>query len=256
MPYGISEWANVLPNQWRLEAPPLMAFYGHCLNGWDVPMHFALGRGGRLHQLPQVDVAGERARHALPVPRAGPGHPPRRHPEGGRWSSRAICSEAKVFSAQPLKDVAVKIDISGPLEMSKPSRASTPAAWPPSTPRPWARPACSSARRSDDFSIDMSPYLDMQKKEIRSVTGELYWNYASRLHHRQHAAHQAAVGFLAGVPVKLADCRIETTNRIASVLVACWDGKPLAESKHILITAVGRCRGTRTWPTAGAGSGS
>ena len=42
MPYGISEWANVLPNQWRLEAPPIMTFYGQCLNGWDVPIHFAL----------------------------------------------------------------------------------------------------------------------------------------------------------------------------------------------------------------------
>ena len=32
----------MLPNQWRLEAPPLMTFYGQCLNGWEVPIHFAL----------------------------------------------------------------------------------------------------------------------------------------------------------------------------------------------------------------------
>jgi hypothetical protein len=52
------------------------------------------------------------------------------------------------------------------------------------------------------------------------------------------------VGFLDGVPVKLADCRISTSNRCASILVASWDGKPLAQSKHILITAVGRSRNT------------
>jgi hypothetical protein len=52
MPYGISEWANVLPNQWRLEAPPLMTFYGQCLNGWEVPMHFALeGTAGGFTRL-------------------------------------------------------------------------------------------------------------------------------------------------------------------------------------------------------------
>ena len=40
-----------------------------------------------------------------------------------------------------------------------------------------------------DFSIDLSKYLDMQKKEIRSESGELYWNYGDGLRHRQHAAH-------------------------------------------------------------------
>ncbi len=78
MPYGISEWANVLPNQWRLEAPPLMTFYGQCLNGWDVPIHFALEGGRRLHAVPQVDVAGQRALDALPIPGPGAGDPPRR----------------------------------------------------------------------------------------------------------------------------------------------------------------------------------
>jgi len=46
------------------------------------------------------------------------------------------------------------------------------------------------------------------------------------------------------VPVKLSDCEITTTNRIASILVSSWDGKPLRESQHILIAAVGRTRNT------------
>lgn len=95
-----------------------------------------------------------------------------------------------------------------------------------------------------DFSIDLSPYLDMQKKEIRSVTGELYWNYGRGYLTANTPRMQAAQGFLAEVPVKLADCQINSSNRCASILVASWDGRPLRESRHILITAVGRVRNT------------
>jgi hypothetical protein len=95
-----------------------------------------------------------------------------------------------------------------------------------------------------DFSVDLNPYLDMTKKEIRSETGELYWNYGTGFVTANTPRLQAAVGFMAGKPAKLADCEIATTNRIASILVSSWDGQPLATSKHILITAVGRCRNT------------
>jgi hypothetical protein len=86
--------------------------------------------------------------------------------------------------------------------------------------------------------------LDLQKKEIRSTTGELYWNYGRGYVTANSPRTQAAVGFLADVPVKLADCEIRTANRCASILVTSWDGKPLSQSRHILITAVGRSRNT------------
>ena len=83
LPYGISEWANVLPNQWRLEAPPLMTFYGQCLNGWDAPIHFALeGTEGGFTRFAQMDVAHRRTLDAVPIPSARAGHPPRRRAPG------------------------------------------------------------------------------------------------------------------------------------------------------------------------------
>jgi hypothetical protein len=95
-----------------------------------------------------------------------------------------------------------------------------------------------------DDSLDLGKYLDMQKKEIRSTTGELYWNYGRGYVTADTPRTQAAIGFLADVPVRLGDCEIRTTNRCASILVTAWDGRPLKESKHILITAVGRSRNT------------
>ena len=84
----------------------------------------------------------------------------------------------------------------------------------------------------------------MRKKEIRSTTGELYWNYGRGYVTVDSPRMQAAVGFLADVPIRLADCRISASNPCVSILVASWDDKPLKESSHILITAVGRSRNT------------
>jgi hypothetical protein len=115
MPYTISEWASVLPNQWRLEAPPLMAFYGNCLNGWDAPIHFACegGGGGFSRHLKWMWPIGEPSTlcqyPALSqVIRRGDVK------EGEEVFVRNL-PDGKLFSAQPLKDVAIKLDISGPL---------------------------------------------------------------------------------------------------------------------------------------------
>jgi len=244
LPYGVSEWANVLPNQWRLEAPPLMTFYGQCLNGWDVPIHFALeGTGGgftrllkwmwpigepsTLCQYPALSVAIRRGDIR----------------EGELVFARSL-SEDKVFSAQPLKDVAIKVDISGPFEMSSEQgiNARSLATY-------YAAAVGKTGVRftktdEPDFSLDLTKLLDMQKKEIRSATGELFWNYGKGYVTADTPRTQAAVGFLAEVPVKLGDCEIRTSNRCASILVTSWDGQPLKTSKHILITAVGRSRNT------------
>ncbi|MGD0093057.1 MAG: hypothetical protein ABSE73_24355 [Planctomycetota bacterium] len=243
LPYAISEWANVLPNQWRLEAPALMAFYGNCLNGWDAPMHFAIeGDGGFCRFLKwmwPVTEASTLCQYPIlsQVIRRGD------IKEGKTVFVRNI-SEDQVFSAQPLKDAAVTFGISGPFEMTAQSgvNARSLAAF-------YAAAVGKTGvqflkEEKPDFSIDLNKYIDMQKKEIRSESGELYWNYGIGYVTASTPRTQAAVGFLAGAPVKLSDCEIATSNRIAAVLVSSWDGSPLKESKHILIAAVGRTRNT------------
>ena len=244
MPYTLSEWASVLPNQWRLEAPPLMAFYGNCLNGWDAPIHFACesGGGGFSRFLKWMWPIGEPSTlcqyPALSqLIRRGDVK------EGEEVFVRNL-PDGKLFSAQPLKDVAIKLDISGPYEMSSEqgvNARSLAAFYAAAVGKTGVR-----FPKEDvpDASIDLTKYIDMQKKEIRAATGELYWNYGAGYVTADTPRTQAAVGFLAGVPVTLADCEIRTSNRIASILVTSWDGKPLKESRHILITAVGRSRNT------------
>jgi len=246
MPFSISEWANVLPNQWRLEAAPLMTFYGNCLNGWDAPIHFAHHVGsrpgersfvGRLWWMWPVHEASTLCQYPAlsQVIR-------RRDVREAEPAFVRHFSEAEVFGARPLKDVAIKFEVSGPYEMSSErginarSLAAIYAAAVGKTGIQFAKDD------QPDFSIDLNRYIDMEKKEIRSSTGELYWNYGTGYVTCDTPRTQAAVGFLGGVTVKLADCEIAISNRIASVLVTSWDGKPLKESRHILITAVGRTR--------------
>ena len=152
-------------------------------------------------------------------------------------------SEEEVFSAQPLKDVAIKVDISGPYEMSSEQGVNSR-----SLASYYAAAVGKTGVRftptdEPDFSIELHKYLDLQKQEIRSVTGELYWNYGQGYVTADTPRMQAAVGFLSDA-VQLADCQIRTTNRCVSILVTSWDGQPLKESKQILITAVGRSRNT------------
>ncbi len=43
-PFSCTEWTQIPPNQWKLEAAPLMAFYGMGLQGWDASYHFLNSR--------------------------------------------------------------------------------------------------------------------------------------------------------------------------------------------------------------------
>jgi len=44
-PFCCTEWTQSPPNEWKLEAAPLFAFYGLGLQGWDASYHFINGRG-------------------------------------------------------------------------------------------------------------------------------------------------------------------------------------------------------------------
>lgn len=242
MPYTISEWANVLPNQWRVEAPGLMAFYGNCLNAWDAPIHFAMAGGGFTNFLKwmwPVNEASTLCQYPIlsQVIRRGDVK------EGKLVYARSL-TPSKLFSGKAMPDAAVLFGISGPYEMTAAkgvnlhSLAAMYAAGVGKTGLQLAKDD------TPDYSIDMSKYLDMKKKEIRSITGELYWNYETGYVTANTPRIQAAIGFLKGVAVKLKDCEISTDNLVSAILVSSWDGAALNKSKQILIAAVGRTRNT------------
>ncbi len=92
---------------------------------------------------------------------------------------------------------------------------------------------------SASFQRDTSKHIDRQNKTIRSLTGELNWDYGNGLLRIQAQRIQAAAGFLAKARrIDLADISIECNNEFASIVAIALDDQPLATSKKILIQAM------------------
>lgn len=83
---------------------------------------------------------------------------------------------------------------------------------------------------------DLSPYVDEQAKVVRSVTGEVTWDYGRGICQLNAPKAQGVTGFLHKVGMfPLADVTIQSANDYATVLVVSLDDQPLASSRSILV---------------------
>ncbi len=85
-------------------------------------------------------------------------------------------------------------------------------------------------------AVDLGPYLKEDKKQIRSITGELHMDYGRGLCALNAPKAQGATGFLKkGGTIKCGDVEIQSGNDYATVLVVAMDDKPLRSSRKILV---------------------
>jgi hypothetical protein len=97
--------------------------------------------------------------------------------------------------------------------------------------------------------IDLAPFIDKAKKTVKSVTGELEFDYGRGVCTVNAAKAQGACGFLKPVgAVKLHDVEIVSGNDYAAILVVAMDDKPLAQSGKILVQ-VGTTERSTGWKT-------
>jgi hypothetical protein len=84
--------------------------------------------------------------------------------------------------------------------------------------------------------IDLSRYIDNQKKVVRSITGEVVLDHGSGLCTVDTPRAQGACGFLAKAKaIRLSDIAIRSHNGYAAVAVVSMDGEPIASSRKILV---------------------
>ncbi len=97
--------------------------------------------------------------------------------------------------------------------------------------------------------VDLSRYIDRDKKVVRSITGEVVLDYGAGLCTVDAPKAQGACGFLdrAGV-IKLREVSIRSANPYATVLVVPLDDLPLATSKRVLVQVATASRPTG-WTT-------
>jgi hypothetical protein len=100
---------------------------------------------------------------------------------------------------------------------------------------------------------DVAPYIDRANKTVRSVTGELTWDYGTGLCVLASPRAQGVTGFLraGGGEFRLPDVTIRSENEYATVSVVAMDDLPLKQSQHVLVQ-VGTTARTTGWATKDA----
>ncbi|MFN9174481.1 MAG: hypothetical protein ACK58N_08200 [Synechocystis sp.] len=92
---------------------------------------------------------------------------------------------------------------------------------------------------------NLTPYLQTQQKQVRSITGEMNWNYGQGLFTLDSPQAQAVTGFLRNAgPIQLTDVAIASKNHYATAIVVSLDGKAIKNSQKLLVEV-----GTEARPT-------
>jgi hypothetical protein len=110
-------------------------------------------------------------------------------------------------------------------------------------------PWLSASERPADATIltdPGKPLLDPDASEVVSDTGELRRNWEKGIFTIDTPRTQAAMGWIGGQSIRLADLGLEITTRNATVAVQSLDDKPIREAAALLISL-----GARSVPSAG-----
>ncbi|EMI22573.1 hypothetical protein RMSM_00503 [Rhodopirellula maiorica SM1] len=109
--------------------------------------------------------------------------------------------------------------------------------------------------RGETRLADISSLIDPEKRSVRSITGELNWNYGDGYCTLNAAKSQGATGNLAAAEtLKLDTLTLRCDNDYATVLAVSMDGADLAESKQVLLQ-VGTVARPHGWKTEPANAG-
>lgn len=92
---------------------------------------------------------------------------------------------------------------------------------------------------------DLAPFIDDETGVVVSATNELRWDENNGIVTINTPRAQAAIGFLARVPlIALADIEIEAMNPYATVAAVSLDDAPIGESGRVLIQVITTARPT------------
>jgi len=234
-PHIVSEYDWPMPNRFRAEAPFLAAVYG-ALQGTDGFFHFAVGGAEWDRQHRKFSVA-------TPVTMG-------QFPALAMLYRRGYLKEAPVVSRTGL-DLG---DLFGMKGSPAPAPQSLDALRAAQVPKGGER-TVKTARAVDPLAFfvgrvfvdvniapdpslirDLSAFIDRKRGVVRSVTGELVWDYGRGLVTVDAPKAQGALGFLRGAGrIRLSDLEIEVGFEYGAVLAVSLDDRPLETSKRILL---------------------
>ncbi|HUT36368.1 MAG TPA: beta-galactosidase [Planctomycetota bacterium] len=233
-PFLVTEWTQMPPNQWKAEAAPLFAFYLMGLQGLDASYHFAGGRTRMgsgwpdmrsyvsetphyFGQFPALAFAVHKG-HIKEAPLAA----------ARRRTFDEVCQGfdalSQDFSGGGYDNKELVGNLATPMEVLAIGRVTAKIA----------------DGLEHSTAVDWAKWWDKGKKVVRSMTGELTWDYGRRVVTLHAPKTQALIGFAAGGDYDLPGVRVQVPTPFVSLLFTPLDDKPLVESRHILITAMAR----------------
>jgi hypothetical protein len=238
-PYIISECTWVPPMSYQAEAPFLTAAYSS-LTGFDILYWFAMGNVGYDRTVNKWQVA-------CPASMGG-------------WPASSLLfrrgyvrkSEPAVHEERALEDIwSLRSTVIGEDESFDPNRSAghlpkevhlkggvNPLAFlvGPVEVKYGGDPAKTT-------TVDLTKYIDEQKKTVTSITGELTFNYGAGFCTVDAPRAQGVTGFLsASGPFALKTLTIESKNEYAAILAVPLDDKDLSSSSSVLIQVTTQCR--------------
>ncbi len=235
-PFSITEWTQSAPNQWKIEAAPILAFYAMGLHGWDASFHFIqsgtrLGDGwpgmssyasdtpAYLGQFPALAFALY-AGHITESPVIAA----RRLAKGDLFTGLDALKQDFTKGGYDIKTLV--------------SNGGTPAE------------AFAIGRVTAGFdggkseSVDFAKYWNEANKVITSATGELTWDYGREVITVHTPKTQAVIGKTGGGTFALPGVSATFQTPFVSTIFTPLDNLPLAQSKRILITALAQDKQT------------
>lgn len=238
-PFSITEWTQSPPNQWKLEAAPIMAFYAMGLQGWDASFHF-MQSGTRLgdgwpgmssYKTETPHYLGQFPALALALYRG--------HIQEAPIVAARRATLPEIFSGtDPFKQDFTKggYDIK-----TLTSKGGTPA-------EAFAIgrvTVCFDGGSSEQ--VDLAKYWNEPQKVIQSATGELTWDYGREIILVRTPKTQAVIGKTGNGTIELPGVTASFQTPFVSFICTPLDDQPLAASKRILITALAQDKqaGTR-----------
>ncbi|HWB04572.1 MAG TPA: hypothetical protein VG796_16205 [Verrucomicrobiales bacterium] len=231
-PFSMSEWTMCPPTRWKLECAPIMAFYGMGLQGWDCSYHF-IQSGTRLGDgWPNMSSYATDTPHYI-----------------GQWPALAfalhkghIAQGAPVAARRTTPD---KVVSGTPAWLQDYYNGDDLIPAPGGTPQEVfaAGRVTVSFKGGESVKADLSKLWQKDAKTVQSNTGELTWDYGHERILVGSAKTQGVIGKCGGA-VKLPAVDLEVKTEFVSLLFTPLDDQPLANSKHILITALGQDKQT------------
>jgi hypothetical protein len=237
-PFIMTEWTVLPPNQWKAEIAPLFAFYGMGLQGWDASFHFAGSRPRMGSGWPNMSSYVTETPHYIgQFPALAfalyHNHIEEAPPAAARRLSvdeifRGYDALSQDFTGGGYDAKALKGNLATPEDVFAVGRVTVKIA--------------DGLQRS--MNVDWGKYWDQAAKVVRSITGQLTWDYGRRVVTVQTDKTQAVIGFAGGGDYDLPGVDVKVTTPFVSLIFTPLDDKPLVESAHILVTAMAQDRQT------------